>query len=139
MIGLSFDAMRTEGIINFFDPRYLITYYTIPAATSEYEDIIKANNLDIISKSDISFQLSFFDFEDSLSKLIAICKDIIDSSDICIIPDGPKNIILISSLIPDILCQRGVVCFHVSPNRSKRIPPVDTLPHGNILGFQLIK
>ena len=139
LIGLSFDAMRTEGIINFFDPRYLVTYYTIPAATKEYEDKILFNNSDIINKSDISFQLSFFDFEDSLSKLIAICKDIIESSDICIIPDGPKNIILLASLIPNILCRRGIVCFHVSPNRSKRIPPIDTLPNGKILGFKLIK
>lgn len=138
IIGLSFDSIKTEGIINTLDPRYLITFYTNPAA-NDYDSNIMLTNCDIIEQSDLSFAVPFHDVEETLSKLISICNDLKEYSDICIIPDGPKTIILLASLIPNIIGTRGIVCFHVQPNRSRTIPPEDTLPTGEILSFEFIK
>jgi len=136
LFGLGFDRIRSQAIWSVLDPSNLICFYADPAAAEAYVERVRSDNREVIAASQHCFSVPLDDFYRALSKIVSVVKQFRNAGDVIIVPDGPKPLILASSLVPFILYDSpGVVCFHVARRTGKDFTPVDVKARGNPLGF----
>jgi hypothetical protein len=136
MMGLGFDRVRSQGIWSVLDPQNLVCFYADPAVVDGYVDRVLRDNHDVLLAAQHVFSLPLTDFVYSYSKIVSVVKDFRHLGDVVIVPDGPKPLILASSLVPLSIDIPGVVCFHVTRPQSGGASSVPVDAAGEPVGFR---
>ncbi|MGV8080006.1 MAG: hypothetical protein AB2L22_08115 [Syntrophales bacterium] len=134
-LGLGFDKIRSHAICSVLDPANLVCFYASPGTRSDYVERVKNDNKDILSNSDHSFTVDMSDFAYAYSRIAGVVREFHQLGDVILVPDGPKPLILASSLVPMVLGQQGIVCFHVSRRRNPQSEPVNVDSVAPAFGF----
>lgn len=139
IFGLGFDKIRTQAIWSVLDPSNLICYYAIlPIVAKYYEDYlerVKKDNQEILMLANGKFSVPMDDFVFSLSKIVSMVRQYRNLGDVILVPDGPKPLILATSLASLMFNVSGIVCFHVRRQRSYTYQPVDVEGIEEPIGF----
>ena len=136
IFALSYDISRTQGIIEKCEPEYVIVCEAHdPTRSDIHKNIIDANQ-NIMDQAAMVVSLDISDFCFMVTKLREIANELIESSDVIFVPDGPKPLILAMSQIPSLLKQPGITCIHAKRDLSKFVP-VDVTASGKIVGFSM--
>jgi hypothetical protein len=136
IFGLGFDRIRSKAIWSVLDPQNLICFYADPGTKPEYVDRVKKDNEDLIRESKSIFTVPISDFVYCYSAIKDIVREYARIGDVILVPDGPKPLVLASSMIPySIEADNGIVCFHVSRRKPEDFIPVEVLPYGDPIGF----
>ncbi len=134
LFGLGFDRVRASAIYSVIDPQYLVCYYADPSAKPEYVERVEQDNEQILKDAQLIANVPLGDFCATFSRLCALSNEFLERGDVIFVPDGPKPLVLASSLVPEYLGKLGVVCFHVA-RRKSAWQPVEVTPTGDIVGF----
>lgn len=134
-LGLGFDKIRSHAICSVLDPANLVCFYASPGTRSDYVERVKQDNKDILSDADQFFTIDMRDFAYAYSRIAGVVREFHQIGDVILVPDGPKPLILASSLVPMVLGQPGIVCFHVSRRRNPQSEPVNVDSIGPAFGF----
>lgn len=135
ILGLGYDSIRTQGIISIVDPERMILFEAYDFRRKDIlENIIRANE-QLLSQASMITQLEISDFKFMIAKICEIINEY-NNSDVILIPDGPKPLILAMSLAPDLVARSGVTCLHVTRNNNQFVP-VEVEPSGEIVGFSM--
>ena len=137
LFGLGFDKIRSQAIWSVLDPQNLVCFFADNSASPEYQKKVCNDNADVITASMFTFTAPLNDFASALSRIRSVVVDLVDNGDVIIIPDGPKPLILASSIIPLSINRAGIVCFHVRRRRDADIRIVDVDGGGKPSGFIL--
>lgn len=135
IFGLGFDRIRSQAIWSVIDPENLICFYTDPGTVHGYVERVKKDNKEILLAANYIFSVPMQDFVGTLSKLVGIVREFSNVGDVILVPDGPKPLILASSLIPSFLNTNGIVCFHVTRRKMHEYKPIEVDPAGEPYGF----
>ena len=135
LFGLGFDRIRSQSLLSVLDPQSLVCFYAGPYGGQDYHERIEKIHSELLSQTNYECSLPLDDFHYSFSKLSAIVKEFHNYGDIILVPDGPKPLIFISSLIPLFLEESGILCFHVTRRMDSNLQITDIPPAGPILGF----
>lgn len=137
IFSLSYDAIRTEGLLSMLDPESIIT---CSAYDPEYADVynnISNVNKSIISrsKSTISFHIDNFSF--MVAKICEVATEHLPIGDVVIIPDGPKPLIFALSIAGKSLSHKhGITCMQIIRNNLDD-SIVDVKPNGKVISFSI--
>lgn len=134
-LGLGFDKIRSHAICSVLDPEYLVCFYASPGTRPDYVERVESDNKDILSEADQSFTVDMRDFAYAYSRIAGVVREFHQLGDVILVPDGPKPLILASSLVPMVLGHSGIVCFHVSRRRNQQSEPVNVDSVGPAFGF----
>lgn len=134
ILGLGYDAIRSQAIISITDPDYLIACFAYSPKREVFSTNLKTVNSPILSRAAMVLCLHLNDFSFMISKLCETANELLSTGDVIFIPDGPKPLIFAMSLIPDLIKKNGVSCLHVSRN-SNSFEAVDVAPTKTIYGF----
>lgn len=132
--GLGFDRIRASAIYSVIDPQYLVCYYADPGVKPEYVMKVQQDNEQVIKDSQLVANVPVNDFCAAFSRLCALSNEFLEFGDVIFVPDGPKPLVLASSLVPEYLGKPGVICFHVTRRKNTR-EPIEVKAIGDILGF----
>jgi len=135
MFGLGFDRIRSQAIWSVIDPENLVCFYTDPGTVDGYVKKVKQDNRDILLSANYIFSVPMEDFVNTYSRLVGVVREFSNVGDVILVPDGPKPLVLASSLIPSFLGIPGVVCFHVTRRKANESEPVEVKPAGEPYGF----
>lgn len=136
IFALSYDISRTQGIIEKCEPEYVIVCEAHdPTRSDIHQNVIDANQ-NIMDQAAMVVSLDISDFSFMVTKLREIANELIESSDVIFVPDGPKPLILAMSQIPSLLKQPGITCIHAKRDLNKFVP-VDVTASGKIVGFSM--
>lgn len=136
IFALSYDTSRTQGIIEKCEPEYVIVCEAHdPTRNDILQNIIDANK-NLMDQAAMVVSLDISDFSFMVTKLREIANELIKSSDVIFVPDGPKPLIFAMSQIPNILGKTGVTCIHAKRDLSKFVP-LDVTASGKIVGFSM--
>lgn len=136
LFGLGFDRVRSQAIWSVLDPHSLVCFYADPAADPAYVSRVKRDNREALNAAAYTFTVPFDDFVLTYSKLVSVVSQFRSSGDVVIVPDGPKPLVLASSLVPLVIDDpSGVVCFHVAKRQMDDFTPVDVAALGDAVGF----
>lgn len=139
LFGLGFDKIRSQAIWSVLDPENLVCFYTEPGTEAGYVEKVKLDNKDILLATKNVFSVPMHDFVYAFSKLVGMVREYRNIGDVVLVPDGPKPLILASSIVPPFLSLpgdgAGIVCFHVTRRKSHQYEPVDVKPAGMPYGF----
>jgi len=80
--------------------------------------------------------LDISDFPFMVAKLRELAHELIKSSDVIFVPDGPKPLIFAMSQIPLLIKETGITCMHVKRDLNKFVP-LDVTASGKIVGFSM--
>lgn len=133
--GLGFDRIRSHAIWSVLDPTNLVCFYASPGTRHDYVERVQRDNEDILAEADYVFAINMFDFAYAYSRIAGVVREFHRLGEVILVPDGPKPLILASSLVPEVLGYPGVVCFHVSRRRNQQSEPVNVEPSGTAYGF----
>ena len=128
IFGLGFDKIRSQAIWSVLDPANLVCFYTDPGSKEGYVERVKKDNKEIMLSADYIFTIPMHDFVHSYSKITGIVREFRSIGDVILVPDGPKPLILASSIVPSYLKKIGIVCFHVSRRKPHDYKLVDVRP-----------
>lgn len=134
IIGLSYDVIRTRGIIQKTDPDYLIL---LDAHDHEREDIgrkLADINAEILPQAGMHASLDISDFSYMVNRIKEIVTERLYVDDVILIPDGPKPLILAMSMMPLLINRRGLTCIHVARNMHQFVP-IEVKASQKIVGF----
>ena len=134
LFGLGFDRARSHAIWSVLDPQRLVCYYAKPGTSAEYDSRVEVDNVDVLRSSDARFIVPIADFLSIFSTIRSKVIQYTRFGDVVLVPDGPKPLVMASSLIPLTIEEKGVSCFHVRRRRVGR--PLDVPAHGDVYGFQ---
>jgi hypothetical protein len=134
-LGLGFDRIRSHAIWSVLDPTNLVCFFASPGTRSDYVDRVKRDNEDILSGANHVFAVDMRDFAHAYSRIAGVVREFHRLGDVILVPDGPKPLILASSLVPVVFGQPGIVCFHVSRRQNQQSEPVNVEPSGPAYGF----
>lgn len=135
IFGLGFDRVRSQAIWSVLDPQNLVCFYADPAVKPSYVDRVKIDNHDVLAAANHMFSVPVRDFIYAYGLIASIVTEFRNVGDVVIVPDGPKPLILASSLIPMRLGVPGVLCFHVTRRKGQNYKPVDVTPIGEPFGL----
>lgn len=135
IVGCGYDSLRTKAIVSVLDPSNLVACYSYPLNDAKIKQKVLSENQSVLTRSMYAFPLILNDFKLSLMKLIESTHELIINGDVIIVPDGPKPMILASSIIPIITGLKGVTCLHVS-RHERFFVPIEVKATGNVYGFQ---
>lgn len=136
VLGLGYDAIRSQAILSITDPDYLVACYAYnPKRDGFLDSIINVNNL-IVSRAAMTIALHVDDFSFMVSKLCETANELLPLGDVILIPDGPKPLIFAFSLVSDLLKKSGLTCLHILRN-SKHFEAVDVEATGIVHGFSI--
>lgn len=138
VIGLSYDAIRTNAMISILDPDSYITCSAYDRNNKEISDNVHLINEQVISRANMEISLQIDDFSFMISKLCEIANEFLPLGDVILVPDGPKPIIFAMSMVPLLLEKPGVTCLHVSRNK-EYYSAVNVDSTDNIYGFSVIE
>lgn len=138
LIGVGYDSIRTQGIISILDPEsFMICEAYDPERNEIHENVTEANS-SILEQTSMHVTLFITDVEFMIAKLKGIINEFyyIENSDVILVPDGPKPLIFVMSMMPWILKKSGVTCLHIQGNRrTKR----SVKAQGKIIGFSIVE
>lgn len=135
ILGLGFDKIRSHAIWSVLDPANLICFYADPGTKPDYVERVRRDNLDILSCSNHIFSVDMRDFAYAYSRITGVAREFHGLGDVILVPDGPKPLILASSLVPEVFETAGVVCFHVTRRRNQQSDAVNVEACGSAYGF----
>lgn len=136
IIALSYDKIRTEGLLTILDPEAFIACDAYDSSTREIHNNVISLNESILSRAEMSVSLHMDDFHFMLSKLSELVNELLPTNDVILVPDGPKPLIFAFSLIPYIVSMPGVTCLHVLRN-SFQTNSFDVIANKKVIGFSI--
>lgn len=139
LIGVGYDSIRTQGLLSILDPDcFVICEAYDPARKEIHDNVIKVNS-SILEQTSMHVSLFLTDIEFMIAKLKGIINEFyyVGNSDIILVPDGPKPLIFVMSMMPWIFGKEGVSCLHVLGN-SAEVYKKNVKPQGNVIGFSMI-
>lgn len=137
LIALSYDTIRTEGVLSILDPEMFVACSAYDSDTSNIKNNVYTLNESVISRANLFVSLHMDDFQFMLSKLCEIANDFYSLGDVILIPDGPKPLIFAMSLVPEFLNRPGITCLHITRNNRDKTP-IDVTSNGKVIGFSTI-
>lgn len=137
IFGLGFDLLRAAAIFRVLDPQSLICFYAAPGVRQEYEIRVTDANRDLLAAARHEFCVAVDDFPETLSKIADVVRDSARLGDVILVPDGPKPLVLASSLIPNLFGVAGIVSLHVRRRKDLGVPWLDVKPTGQVFGFSI--
>jgi hypothetical protein len=137
IFGLGFDRIRASAIFRVLDPQNLICFYGDPVVRHEYVQKVNRDNRDLLSSAKLVFTAPIADFGTAFGRINSITREAAASGDVILVPDGPKPLILASSLVPCFLGSRGIVSLHVRRRKSESRTLVNVRPTGQLFGFSV--
>ena len=137
IISLSYDVIRTEGLLSMLDPEAIITCCAYdPKFKDVYENVIAINE-SIISRADYSLSFHLDNFSFIVAKICEVANEHLPLGDVIVIPDGPKPLIFALSLAGEILKEKhGITCMQVLRSHLGD-PIVDVLPNKKVISFSV--
>ena len=135
IFGLGFDRIRSSAIFRVLDPQRLVCFYADPGIRPDYVERVINDNRDIIAAAELVFTAPINDFALAFGRIAGIAREFASLGDVILVPDGPKPLVLASSLVPDFLAQNGLVSLHVRRRKIGEAGTVDVMPAGEIYGF----
>lgn len=137
IMGLGYDCKRTETVKAIVEPDLLIACYAYNPQNPGIKSNVYKMNKDTIDNALLSMALPLNNFSGMCDKLRnLVYEQLSKNSQIILIPDGPKPLIMAMSLVPDIIGLPGVTCLHISHNQS-HYSKAEVLPRKDeIYGFQ---
>lgn len=135
-IGVGYDAIRTQGLISILDPEeYVICAAYNPSCPDVHDSICRVNK-GVIEQTSNIVSLYITDIEFMISKMKGLIKEYYytDESDVILVPDGPKPLIFVMSMMPWIINKEGITCLHVIRN-SKEVKKNNVKAKGTVIGF----
>ena len=136
IFALSYDISRTQGIIEKCEPEYIILCEAHdPIRGDIHQNIIKANE-NLMAQAAMVVSLDLSDFSFMVTKLREIANELIKSSDVVFMPDGPKPLIMAMSQIPILIKEPGISCVHVKRDLNK-LDVIDVTASGKVVGFSM--
>lgn len=136
IFALGYDAVRTQGIISKLEPEYVIVCAAYDPTRKDVYDNVRDANQAVINQAALAITLDISDFSFMVTKLRELVNELSAISDVVLIPDGPKPLILAMSLIPRLCGKSGITCLHANRNRATFVP-VEVTPTGKVVGFQM--
>lgn len=137
IFGLGFDRIRASAIFRVLDPQNLVCFYGEPGVRHEYVKRVREDNRDILAAARYEFSVPVSNFPEAFSKIADITRDFARIGDVILVPDGPKPLVLASSLVPQFFEQRGIVSLHVRRRKDQETPGLDIRASGSIYGFSV--
>lgn len=136
IMGLSFDHIRTEGILSILDPESFVTCDAFDSASEKIHNTVIELNKDIMSRAELSVSFHIEDFSFMVAKICELANEFYQLGDVIIIPDGPKPLIFAMSLAAEILEKPGIICLNIKRN-SELDKPYEVLPNERIISFTI--
>ena len=117
-IGVGYDSIRTNGIITLLNPELIVICEANDPARIDIITKVEESNKSIIDESYMRLSLDITDIDYMISKLSGIVNEVykIAMSDIILVPDGPKPLIFVMSMIPWLSGEEGICCLHMVRN-----------------------
>lgn len=137
VFGLGFDQIRASAIFRVLDPQNLICFYADPGIRHDYVKKVYVDNRDLLSSSKLVFTAPIGDFCAAFGRINAIAREALASGDVILVPDGPKPLVLASSIVPSFLKCAGVVSLHVRRRKALMSGSIDVKAAGPIYGFSV--
>jgi hypothetical protein len=137
IFGLGFDRIRASAIFRVLDPESLVCFYGEPGVKHEYVRRVQADNRDLLAAARYEFSVPVNDFPVAFSKIADITREFARFGDVILVPDGPKPLVLASSLVPQFFQRRGIVSLHVRRRKEQQSPGLDVHASGCIYGFSV--
>ena len=135
LFGLGFDRIRASAIFRVLDPQNLVCFYADPGIRHEYVEKVNTDNRDLLAAAKLVFTAPVGDFVTAFSRIAEVTREFAAEGDVILVPDGPKPLVLASSLVPFFLNRNGIVSLHVRRRRSQ-VPGVKDVPAaGEVYGF----
>jgi len=136
VFALSYDASRTQGIIEKCEPEYVVLCEAHDPTRNDIHQNIVAANENLMAQAAMVVSLDISDFPFMVAKLRELAHELIKSSDVIFVPDGPKPLIFAMSQIPLLIKETGITCMHVKRDLNKFVP-LDVTASGKIVGFSM--
>lgn len=135
IIALSYDVIRTEGLLSMLDPESIITCNAYDSDYKEiYEHLVLVNE-GVISRADYSLSFHLDNFSFMVAKLCEVVNENLPLGDVVIIPEGPKPLIFALSLVGELLKDKpGITCLQILRNNLED-PVVEVKPNGKVVSF----
>lgn len=140
LIGVGYDSIRTQGLLSILDPDCFVICEAYDPARKEIHDNVTKVNSSILEQTSMHVSLFLTDIEFMIAKLKGIINEFyyVGNSDIILVPDGPKPLIFVMSMMPWIFGKEGVSCLHVLGNNVE-VRKKNVKAQGNVIGFSMIK
>ena len=137
IVSLSYDVIRTEGLLSMLDPESIITCNAYdPDDRKVYENILEINE-SIISRADYSLTFHLDNFSFIVAKICEVINENLPLGDVVLIPDGPKPLIFALSLSAKLLEEKkGLICMQILRSNCED-PVVEVLPKEKVLAFSI--
>jgi len=137
IIGLGFDRIRASAIFRVLDPQNLVCFYGEPGVRHHYVDRVRSDNRDLLAAARHEFSVPVGDFPEAFSRIADITRDFSRLGDVVLVPDGPKPLVLASSLVPEFFDQRGIVSLHVRRRKDHSTQALNIEASGSVYGFSV--
>lgn len=137
IVSLSYDIIRTEGLLSMLDPESIITCNAYdPEFKDVYENIVSINK-SIISRADYSISFHLDNFSFMVAKICEVANEHLPLGDVIIIPDGPKPLIFALSLAGELLKEKhGIICMQILRSNLED-PVVEVTPNNKVVAFSI--
>jgi|GEM_PF-1095039 len=137
IFGLGFDRIRASAIFRVLDPQKLVCFYGDPGVRHDYVDRVRSDNRDLLAAAQFDFAASIGNFPEAFSKIADVVRDFSRLGDVILVPDGPKPLVLASSLAPEFFGRRGIVSLHVKRRKDHLSHGQNIQASGSIYGFSI--
>lgn len=134
IIGLSFDHIRTEGILSILDPESFATCDAFDSASEKIHNKVVELNKYIMNRAELSVSFHIEDFSFMVAKISELANEFYELGDVIIIPDGPKPLIFAMSLAAESIEKPGIICLNIKRN-FELDRPYEVLPNERIISF----
>ena len=137
IVSLSYDVIRTEGLLSMLDPESIITCNAYdPDDRKVYENILEINE-SILSRADYSLTFHLDNFSFIVAKICEVINENLPLGDVVLIPDGPKPLIFALSLSAKLLEEKkGLTCMQILRSNCED-PVVEVHPKEKVLAFSI--
>lgn len=137
-IGVGYDFIRTQGLISVLDPEECVILEAYNYNKGIVQENIEELNRFTLVQTACSIRFNLEDIEFMIARLRELINEYyyIKESDIILVPDGPKPLIFVMSMMPWLMGKEGITCLYVTRNSSE-VKKEDVLPQGDIVGFKL--
>lgn len=137
IVSLSYDVVRTEGLLSMLDPESIITCNAYDPDDEEiYEHILEINE-SIILRADYSLSFHLDNFSFIVAKICEVINENLPLGDVVVIPDGPKPLIFALSLASELLKEKkGLTCMQILRSDCEE-PVVEVYPKEKVLAFSI--
>lgn len=138
LIGIGYDSIRTQGLISILDPDNYVLLEAHNPEKNERKNIIDDLNSSIIERTSYFYSLDVTNIEFMVSKIKGLINEYsyAGNSEIILVPDGPKPLIFVMTMMPWIIKREGISCLHVLRN-SFEVKKNNVIATGKIIGFSM--